>query len=234
MEKGILAAGFDGEKRNKIMKMHFVYDFPVCFLPTISDVVKILAEENNFMIVIIFLHSESELHYIQIIRTLTSAPILVLKEKYVGAEKIAAIEVGADEYIQWPETIQELTASCDALLRRYTVLNMRQGKPGNMVLQGGILIYEDYRKIIICGRDMQFTSREFEVFSLLAACPGRVFTYGQMSEMFWDDGQLATENSLHSCVRRIRRKLETVPECPCSIENVRSVGYCFRHKKTEK
>jgi len=155
-----------------------------------------------------------------------------LNEKYIGTEKIAAIEAGADEYIQWPETMQEFVSSCYALIRRFTVLNKQYDRLEDIVLQGGVLIYGDYRKVFVRGMEVLLAGREFEFFKLLAAYPGRVFTYGQLFERIWGNGQLCTENSLHSCVRRIRRKLEGVPECPCSIVNMHNVGYFFRHNNS--
>ncbi|MCM1218583.1 MAG: winged helix-turn-helix domain-containing protein [Lachnospiraceae bacterium] len=101
--------------------------------------------------------------------------------------------------------------------------------PKNMVLRGGIVIHGDYCKVFVRGTELPFVGLELDVFSLMAASPNRVFTYEQMFEMVWNGGQKVTENSIHSCVRRIRRKLETVPDCPCRIENVHGVGCCLRY-----
>lgn len=234
MEKWALVVGFDDKKLDDMKRAYEDYDIAVHSLLNLSEAIETLAVKNEYLIVAIFLYHTGSLSCIQMIRKLTNAPIIVLKEGYTGVEKIEAIKAGADEYIQWPETIQEFFASCHALLRRYTVLDRQNDRAENIVLQGNILIHGGYRKVFIHGIEMQFTSREYEVFKLLAAYPERVFTYDQMLDMTGGSEQIAAENSLHSCVRRIRRKLETIPECSCSIENVRSVGYCFRHKKTEK
>lgn len=228
MEKWVLMVGFDNPKLEYVKQTYIDFGLSIHSLPTLPEAIDTLAARKEYLLVAILLHHADKLSYIQTIRILTNAPIIVLREKYSGVEKVDVIRAGADEYIQWPDTIQEFEASCQALLRRFTILNKPCGKL-NIILRGGVLIHENYRKVFIHGTEVKFTSLEFEIFSLLAACPGRVFTYEQLFEMVWDSGQMSTENSIHSCVRRIRRKLEDIPECPCNIENIRSVGYCFRH-----
>ncbi|MCM1344604.1 MAG: response regulator transcription factor [Muribaculaceae bacterium] len=230
MGEWVLMVGFDNKKLNAVKQVYRGCDFLFYSPPTMPGAVETLAADNKYFLVAVFLHHIEDISHIQTIRRLTTAPIIAVQDKYIGAEKVAIIEAGADEYIQWPETVGEFTASCYALIRRYTVLN-KQHIPENMVLRGGIVIHEDYRKVFIRGTELPFVGREFDVFSALAAYPERVFTYGQLFEMIWNEDSVVVENSLHSCVRRIRRKLETVPDCPCRIENVHGVGYCFRYNK---
>lgn len=231
MRKKVLMVGFCCKKLGEFRQRYLCNGISVHALTTMLEAIEALTREGDYILVAIFLRHSDSLSHLKTIRILTNAPIIILKEKYSGAEKIAVIEAGADEYIPWPETIEEFVASCHALLRRFTVLNRQCDKLEKMALQGGVLIYKDYHKIFIHGTEVQFTSREYEIFSLLATYPDRIFTYDYLFEVIWGDKQIATENSLHSCIRRIRRKLEGIPICTCSIENVRNVGYCFRHNR---
>lgn len=231
MRKKVLMVGFDRKKFCDFRQRFLCNGISVHAMATMVEVIETLAGENNYIMIAIFLRHSDSLSHLRAIRILTNVPIIISKEKYSGTEKIAVIEAGADEYIPWPETVEEFAASCQALLRRFTVLNRQCDKSEKMALQGGVFIHKDYRRIYIHGLEVQFTSREYEIFSLLASYPDRVFTYDYLLEVIWSDKQIATENSLHSCIRRIRRKLENLPKCTCSIENVRNVGYCFRHNR---
>ncbi len=93
------------------------------------------------------------------------------------------------------------------------------------------LISVDFRKVFVNAQEIQLPRREFDLFYLLAANPGRVFTQEQLYQQIWGYDYVPTENSLHSCLRRIRRKLEAV-KVPCSIQNMRGVGYCFLREDT--
>lgn len=229
MEKWALVVGCDGKKLDDMKQICANLDLSIHYVFTLQEAIEMLAIKIDCLIVVVSMHNTDKLAHINAIRVLTNAPIIALKEDYIGAEKIAVIEAGADEYIQWPESIQELEASCYALLRRFTVWDRSHGGLENMVIHKEIFIHKDYRKVFIHGIEVLFTQREFDFFSLLAAYPERVFTYRQLSDMIWGDELMPIGNSLHSCVRRIRRKLEGVPECPCSIVNMHSVGYFFRH-----
>lgn len=159
---------------------------------------------------------------------LTNAPILVIKDKYDGEEKMAAIKAGADEYIQWPETMQESMASCYALIRRFAMQGWGGGVMEDVLLRGGVVISTGNQRIFIKERELELSRREFDLFCLLVSSPERVFTYEQILSQVWDNEYAPTTNKFHSCVRKIRRKLESIPACPCSIENMRGVGYRFR------
>lgn len=148
-----------------------------------------------------------------------------------GEEKITAIDAGADEYIQWPDTIQEGVASVRALIRRYTELNRQDDGRLTILSRGCIFISVDYRKVFVNAQEIQLPRREFDLFYLLASNPGRVFTQEQLYQQIWGYDYVPTENSLHSCLRRIRRKLEDV-KAPCSIQNMRGVDYCFLREDT--
>lgn len=138
------------------------------------------------------------------------------------------LEAGADEYIQWPDTIGEGIASAKALLRRYTDLNRGGGEPSQTFFRNGVLVSPERRSVFIHGQEIQFQKKEFDLFCLLASNPGRVFTNEQLYEKIWDGEYIrSSDDALNSCLRRVRRKLENVPGAGCRIENRKGVGYCF-------
>ena len=231
MERWVLAVGYDKDKFNDAQRECLKYGVFIRLTSDIPEALVELSKEHNYLLVAIFSDNMDYLSALYLIRGLTKAPVLILKHQYDGDEKIAAIEAGADEYIEWPDTIQESIASARALIRRYTELNRQDNGKLNILTQGCIFISIDFHKVFVNAQEVPLPRREFDLFYLLAANPGRVFTQEQLYQQIWGYDYIPTENSLHSCIRRIRRKLECV-KAPCSIQNMRGVGYCFLQDDT--
>lgn len=208
MEKWVLAIDYDKEKFNAAQRECLKYGVFIRVAANFTEAISELSKGNDYLLIAIFSDVAICLTNLKLIRSLTKAPILVLKHQYDGAEKVAAIEMGADEYIQWPDTIPEGVASCRALIRRYTELNRQEQRQLNILARGSIFISVDYHKVFINAQEVELPRREFDLFYLLASNPGRVFTQEQLYEQIWNGEYVPTENSLHSCLRRIRRKLE--------------------------
>ncbi len=160
---------------------------------------------------------------------MTKAPILILRKLYDSEEKAAAIEAGADEYIEWSDNyLTEAVASGRALIRRYTELGQAQVHSPNILLRGPLCMNVDYRRVFVDVQEILLPRREFDLLYFLASSPGRVFTNEQLYSEVWGQDYLRDADSgLHSCLNRIRRKLEEVPGISCHIENLRGVGYRF-------
>ena len=234
MDKWVLVVGGNREKVRDIQHGFADQDEYIHSVTSISEAIGILKRKDSYLLLVIFLDSTDEFLLLKHIRNLTNIPIIVLVRKYDSDEKIAVIEAGADEYLPWPRTSWEILASCRALIRRHTVYSRQEAKPRAVTLLEDMLIDKDLHKILICGKELQIGRHEFDLFSLLASYPERVFTYEQLFNQIWGIDQYPTENSIHSCVRRIRRELENVPECPYSIENQRGVGYYLHLTRKKK
>lgn len=232
MGKRILLIGYKAKIFDSMQQFIWRYSKFICMMPNMATAVKALSEDDNYLIIIALPNDVEDTFLLNLVRNTTKVPIIVLREEYSSMEKTAFIKAGADEYLSWPEEPGDFLASCYALIRRYTVLNRKGNKPINIILQGDVVMDRDLRKVYIQGIEMHFTQQEFDIFCLIASNPGRVYTYEQIYTQIGDMDQVFIENSLHSCVRRIRRKLDVVPGCSCSIVNVRGVGYCFRQNNS--
>ena len=188
-----------------------------------------LSGNTDYLLVIIFSDGQEYLLSLKIIRGLTKAPVLVVNRQYDSTEKTAAIKAGADEYIKWSDSyLEETVASGLALIRRYTELNQVKRPPSSIISRGDLFINVDYHEVIINLQEMEFPRYEFSLLCLLASSPGRVFTNEQLYREVWGEDYLRdADNGLHSCLNRIRRKLEDAGCNSCRIENIRGVGYRF-------
>ena len=188
-----------------------------------------LSGNTDYLLVIIFSDGQEYLLSLKIIRGLTKAPVLVVNRQYDSTEKTAAIKAGADEYIKWSDSyLEETVASGLALIRRYTELNQVKRPPSSIISRGDLFINVDYHEVIINLQEMECPRYEFSLLCLLASSPGRVFTNEQLYREVWGEDYLRdADNGLHSCLNRIRRKLEDAGCTSCRIENIRGVGYRF-------
>lgn len=230
MEKWALVIGIDGKKSDIVRRTGMNYGICIHLVEDMAGAVEALERKNDYLIVMLFLDSQDILDYIKVLRVLTGVPVLVLRDRYDSAEKLAAINAGADEYIQWTERFDDGIASVLALVRRYAGWNQR-GETSLELSYAGLFISPRYRTVMINLKEVHFPRKEFDLLYLLASNPGRVFTGRQLYQNIWGDEYVYySENSLNSCLRRIRRKLEQIPDAPCRIENRWGVGYCFVHK----
>ena len=201
----------------------------VCIVSDVGEAAGELSGNTDYLLVIIFSDGQEYLLSLKIIRGLTKAPVLVVNRQYDSTEKTAAIKAGADEYIKWSDSyLEETVASGLALIRRYTELNQVKRPPSSIISRGDLFINVDYHEVIINLQEMEFPRYEFSLLCLLASSPGRVFTNEQLYREVWGEDYLRdADNGLHSCLNRIRRKLEDAGCTFCRIENIRGVGYRF-------
>lgn len=94
----------------------------------------------------------------------------------------------------------------------------------------GLCIIPEYRKTFVNRRKLFFPGREFDLLHTLVSCPGRVFTYKQLFYKVRKEEGDHAESIIHSCIKRIRRRLETVSGFSARIENVRGVGYRYQEQ----
>jgi DNA-binding response OmpR family regulator len=105
-------------------------------------------------------------------------------------KKLEAIQLGADEYIAYPPTVEEVVASGKALIRRYTVLNHQGEKPLTIITYHDLFMCVEYRKLFLKGKEIELTREEFDFLHLLLSSIGRVYTHEQIYRHVWADEQI--------------------------------------------
>jgi DNA-binding response OmpR family regulator len=156
------------------------------------------------------------------IRRTSDLPVIVLSGRGEESERVVALEMGADDYIVKPFLVRELPARIRAVLRR------ARPAPSKALEFGPLQIHLAEREVILNGRRVATTAREFDLLARLASEPRRVFSRDQLLQEVWgscpdwQDSATVTEH-----VRRLRRKIEDDPEQPRWLQTVRGVGYRF-------
>jgi two-component system, OmpR family, KDP operon response regulator KdpE len=153
------------------------------------------------------------------LRTWSAAPILVLSVVGDEAEKVAALDAGADDYVQKPFGIDELLARLRALLRR-------AGPSTDPVLEVGELVIDlDKRLVTVEGRRVQLTPNEFVLLRVLAQNEGKLMTHPAILREVWGPAYGTESHYLHVYVSQLRRKLEADPARPRYLLTEPGAGY---------
>jgi two-component system KDP operon response regulator KdpE len=161
------------------------------------------------------------LEIIQLLRQRTPAPILVLSAREATDQKVAALDLGADDYVTKPFDSDEVLARLRAALRNKLIV---QGASPT-VRAGTLAIDLTNREVTRDGEEVHLTRKEFAVLQQLAQHPGRVVTHQKVMEATWPHEADRRVDYLRIVVRNLRQKLEQDPARPQLIINELGVGY---------
>ncbi len=156
-------------------------------------------------------------------RAFFEGPILILSARDRGMDKIEALDMGADDYVQKPFDIGEFLARLRAALRNKV---QRQGA-APVVRAGEIEVDLVHRLVRRAGEEVKLTPREYDLLAQLVAAPGRVLTHRQILHKVLGPGEGDNVQYLRVLVQHLRQKLEPEPAEPRHITTVSGVGYRF-------
>ena len=161
------------------------------------------------------------------LRTRSQVPIIMLTAKGDELDKVAGLEMGADDYITKPFSVREFRSRVKAALRRGTMAG--RGPSGEEPIQAGDLEIDFERRAVrVRGDEAQLTYVEFEILAALASAPGRVFSREMLLEHVWGDSTYRDPRTVDVHIRHLREKLEADAKRPEYLFTVRGVGYRFR------
>ena len=166
------------------------------------------------------------------IKNLMNVPILMVTARGEELDKIVGLELGADDYITKPFSVRELIARVKANLRKSdATLNIAQDngekeiKRSNVVKVGNLSLDLDRYEVMVSGKIVDLTLREFEVLKYLASEPGQVVTRETLLEKVWGYEYYGDIRTVDVTVRRIREKIEKDTSNPKILITKRGVGY---------
>jgi DNA-binding response OmpR family regulator len=158
----------------------------------------------------------------QIRRRHLGTAVIVLSSRDGEADRVAALETGADDYVNKPFSPREIVARVRAVLRR--AAHAGTALPGAPT-PSPLTLDEATRRACVHGKAMDLTRVEFDLLACLLAAPGRVFTRAQLIDRVWGDGFAITDRTIDSHVKGLRRKVAEAGGDASLIETVRGVGY---------
>jgi len=158
------------------------------------------------------------------LRRWSNVPIVMLTARGDEVDRVAGLELGADDYVVKPFSPKELVARVRAVLRRTESVRTEGSE---MIRVADVEVDVPRMRVSVGGRKVDLTPTEFQLFVALARQPGRVFTRGQLLDAVHGVSFESYERAIDAHVKNIRRKVEPVPGRPRYLLTVHGVGYRF-------
>ncbi len=155
-------------------------------------------------------------------------PIIMLTAKSSELDRVLGLEIGADDYITKPFSLPELVARVKAQFRRMEAVD---GSPipstDTQLKFGDLLIEADKHRVLLAGKTIELTAKEFDLLWHFANHPGRVYSRAELLDQVWNYRYEGYEHTVNSHINRLRNKIEADPAHPQYILTVWGVGYKF-------
>ncbi len=155
-------------------------------------------------------------------------PIIFITAKDQEADKLKGFGLGADDYISKPFSIKEVIARVNAVLSRSTFSNQESNSTYNqddsIIKFGNLVIDNSGKSVKIDDKDVKLTKKEFEILSILAGQPGKIFSRSNILDSVWQNESFVLERTVDVHIARLRKKIEPYG---AAILNRSGYGYCF-------
>jgi two-component system, OmpR family, phosphate regulon response regulator PhoB len=186
-----------------------------------------LLDTDDFDLVVLdmMLPGVNGLDILRRIRSAGDMPVIMLTARAEESDRVAGLELGADDYVVKPFSPRELAARVNGVLRRAAP---KTAATSDRIEFDGLVIDHRSREVTLAGELVELTPKEFDVLAHLAGSPRQVFSRADLLRDVWQsspDWQDPATVTVH--VRRIRNKIEADPENPRWITTVWGVGYRF-------
>jgi DNA-binding response OmpR family regulator len=178
----------------------------------------------DFVIMDVMLPEVDGLSITRWLRDHSDVPIIMVTARREEVDRIAGLEMGADDYVVKPFSPQELVSRVRAVLRR--VGRDQSGAESEKALMfDSIQIDPRTRVVMVNESQVELTAKEFDMLYLLARHPKQVFTRDQLLERVWGGAEYIDPGTVTVHVRRLREKIESDPSKPKHLVTVWGVGY---------
>jgi two-component system, OmpR family, KDP operon response regulator KdpE len=161
------------------------------------------------------------------IRQRCSVPIIVVSARGKEADKVEALDSGANDYLTKPFGSAELLARIRVLLRNGSNATDTPQDSGTMT-SGDLTLNFDLRTVSVAGNEVYLTRIEFSLLATMMASPGRVLTHQQILRQVWGPRFAAEVNYLRVYMKKLRYKIEPEPARPRYLVNEPGIGYRLR------
>lgn len=159
------------------------------------------------------------------LRDRSNVPIIMLTARREETDRIAGLEMGADDYVVKPFSPQELVSRVRAVLRR--TLETEGPESARTLRFGNLVINPQTRLVNVGGQEISLTVKEFELLYWLARHPRQVFSRDQLLEHIWGHADYIDPSTVTVHIRRLREKIEPDASEPRYLQTVWGVGYKF-------
>ncbi len=190
-----------------------------------QGILMVSSHTPDLVILDLGLPDKDGLEFIRVIREYAIMPVIVLSARTTEKDKIAALDLGANDYVTKPFGIGELLARVRAALRNSPDIGGTRTVSGIKFSVGDLIIDYDDRTIIAGGQEISLTQTEYNIVALLSRHLGKVLTYNTIIRSVWGGADPGSIKKLQVNMANIRKKLGTRPGEQKYISNELGVGY---------
>ena len=222
----------DSTIRNFVKTVLEANDYQVLTAVTCSQGIMMFSSHIPDLVILdLGLPDRDGLEFIREIRRDSTVPIVVLSARSDEADKVAALDLGANDYVTKPFGTEELMARLRAALR-----SSRAGRlnalPGQKFHLQDLVIDYDRRQVTVNGQDIRLTQTEYNILAFLSEHTGKVLTYSAIIGSIWGHLDEGSVKKLQVNMANIRKKLGSRPGDNRYIINELGVGYRMQEDKT--
>ena len=162
------------------------------------------------------------------IREFSDVPIIFLTAKGTDMDKIMGFENGADDYIVKPFNILEVKARIKVFVRRARKKSAESVSRSRLIENGEFRFDIENRRLFINNREINLTTKEFDILELLVTHPGKVYSRDNLKELVWGSEYNGDARTVDVHVRRLREKIEETPGAPKYVQTKWGSGYFYK------
>ncbi len=174
----------------------------------------------DMLILDIMLPGQSGLEFCRELREKSGIPVIFISARRKALDRIMGLEIGGDDYLAKPFSPRELTARVRSVLRRTAAAP----DPQQYLLAGNLKLIPGDRLVLINGQEINLSSKEYELLTLLIQHPQRTFNRQELLDRVWGFDYDGTERAVDDLVKRLRRKLKE-SDSETNIETIWGYGY---------
>ncbi|AZV55772.1 response regulator transcription factor [Clostridium sp. AWRP] len=158
-------------------------------------------------------------------------PVMIVSAKQTDMDKVKGLKLGADDYITKPFSLLEVSARIQAHLRRYKKVDRESTTNGILKFKNRLIIIPEEKKVTVNEKEIQMTIKEFELLSLMAQNPNKVFSKEELYHHIWESMDVEGNNTVTVHIKELREKIGDSSKNPTFIKTVWGVGYKFIGEK---
>jgi two-component system response regulator RegX3 len=185
------------------------------------------ADRPSIVVLDLMLPKLSGLDVCRAIRAESQVPIVILTAKDSEADKVAGLELGADDYVTKPFSMRELVSRVRAHLRRAEMAMVSAAPTPGSLAGGPVELDAERHEVFVRGQTVPMTPKEFELLELFLMRKGRLLTRQYLIDEVWGIDYVGDTKTLDVHVKRLRQKIEEDRHRPRHLVTVRGLGYKF-------
>ncbi len=222
----VLVTEDDAPVRNLIVTTLKTHDYRYLTAANGAEAVLMASSHNpDVLFLDLGLPDMDGIDVIRQIRSWSNMPIIVISARSDDADKIEALDAGADDYLTKPFSVEELLARLRVTIRRLTLTGGEKGADRSVYTNGKLTIDYSAGVARLDGEELKLTSMEYKLLCLLARNTGKVLTHTFITQSIWGRSWENDVASLRVFMTTLRKKIEPGPDAPKYIQTHIGIGY---------